>query len=107
MSEHDQRQYHLMLNRLTAFDQDIVSLDKLVVDLEGLLDALEVAEDSWKQTFRHYWGTLETGRALARSEGIRNFSAEASNALRKAVAHLKLLVLEKIDDPADRTKNFQ
>lgn len=98
MSEYDQRQYRLMLDRITAFERGAVSLDKLVVDLEGLLNALEVAEHSWKETFRHYWGTLETGRAFALSEGISNFSAEASRALRDAAAHLKLLVLEKIDD---------
>jgi hypothetical protein len=107
MFEYDQRQYGLMLDRLTAFERGAVSLDKLVADLEGLLNALEVAELSWKQTFRHYWGTLETGRAIASSEGTTAFTAEASRALRDAAAHLKLMVLEKIDDAVKRTQNSE
>ena len=103
MSEYDQRQYKLMLERLITFERGAVPLDRLAIDLEGLLNTLEVVEHSWRQTFRHYWGTLETGRAVA-SEGTTNFSAEAIRVLGDAAAHLKLMVLEKIDDPADNAQ---
>ena len=96
-----------MLDRLTGFERGAVSLDKLVVDLEGLLNALERAELSWTQAFRHYWGTLETGRAFALSEGISSFDDEATEALRDAAAHLKLMVLEKIEDLLDRSRSTE
>jgi hypothetical protein len=39
MSDYNQRQYRLMLDRLNAFEKGALSLDRLVVDLESLLRA--------------------------------------------------------------------
>src|SRR5688572_29063623 len=101
MLDYNERQYRLMLNRLVAFEQGKLPLDSLVIDLEGLLNALEGVEFSWKQEFLHEWGTLEEGRAYALFKSLSAFDEEASETLRAAVARLKLQVLEKIDDPAD------
>lgn len=108
MSEYElnQRQYNLMLNRLIAFEQGRLPLDTLVVDLEGLLNVLERVEPSWKQTFLHDWGKLEDVRAVALSENLTSLDEEMSQVLRTAIGQLKLLVLEKIDDPADHPQDM-
>jgi hypothetical protein len=53
--DHDERQYRIMLSQLARFDVGQITLDVLVDDLEGLLNALEGVSSSWKQTFLHEW----------------------------------------------------
>jgi hypothetical protein len=105
MTEHDQRQYHLMLNQLTKFGEGQIALDVLVNDLEGLLNALEGISSSWKQAFLHEWGKLEDERAYALFKNLQALDQETSQRIRLAVSKLKLLVLEKVDDPADRRRD--
>jgi hypothetical protein len=105
MSEHNKRQYQLMLDRLTAFEKGQIPLDTLVVDLEGLLNALEGVTIAWRQTFLHDWGKLEDERAYALFKNVKIMDEETSQRIRPAVSNLKLLVLEKIDDLADRIRN--
>ena len=80
-------------------------LDALVDSLEGLLNALEGTSASWKQTFLHEWGKLEDERAYALFKNLEVFDQETTQRIRHAVSKLKLLVLEKIDDPADRRQS--
>jgi hypothetical protein len=106
MSDHDQRQYRHMLQSLTAFEQGLLPLDTLVINLEGLVNALQEAKPAWKQTFLHHWGKLEDERVFALFKSLNVLDAETSQRLREAVSHLKLLVLEKIDDPADHPQDI-
>ncbi len=94
-----------MLDRLNAFEQGKITLGKLVVDLEGLLNALESVASSWKQTFLSDWGELEDERAYALFKNIDVLDEEASERIRQTVSRLKLSVLEKMDDPADRPRS--
>ena len=107
MSEQDrnERQYRLMLSQLARFDQGQITLDVLVVDLEGLLNALGGISSSWKQNFLHEWGKLEDERAYALFKNLQVLDQETSERIRLALSRLKLLVLEKIDDPADRRRS--
>lgn len=102
MSEFNQRQYRLMLDRLDAFEQGSIALDKLVVDLEGLLNALDGVASDWKKNFLGDWGNLEEERAYALFKNVHILDQETSERIRPTVSRLKLSVLEKIDDPADR-----
>jgi hypothetical protein len=77
----------------------------LVDNLDGLLNALEGISGSWKQTFLHEWGKLEDERAYALFKSLKVLDQETSERIRVALSKLKLLVLEKIDDPADRRRN--
>lgn len=96
MSEFDQRQYQLMLDRLVAFEHGRIRLDSLVDDLDGLLNALKGIEPAWKRSFLHQWGRLEVERAFALSENITAFDEETTRRLLEAVVHLKLIVGEKM-----------
>ena len=94
MSEHDQRQYRLMLGQLTKFEEGQIRLDTLVDDLDGLLNALDGVSNSWKQTFRHEWGKLEDERAYALFKNLQVLDQQTSQRIRLAVSKLKLIVLE-------------
>jgi hypothetical protein len=102
MSEHNERQYRLMLAQLRRFEEGQTKLDALVDGLEGLLNSLEGISHSWKQVFLHEWGKLEDERAYALSENLKAFDQETSQRLRFAASRLKSLVLEKMDGPVDR-----
>jgi hypothetical protein len=101
MSEYNQRQYRLMLERLNAFEQGQIRVGKLANDLEGLLNAIQGVPSSWRQTFLHDWGLLEDVRAVMLVEGMTSFDEATRRAISAAVSRLKLLVLGQIDDPAD------
>src|ERR1019366_3909779 len=105
MSDHDERQYRLMLSKLARFDESQITLGVLVDDLEGLLNALEGISSSWKQTFLHEWGKLEDERAYALFKNLQVLDQETSERIRPVLSRLKLLILEKIDDPADRRRS--
>jgi hypothetical protein len=92
-----------MLDRLNVFDRGQIPVDKLINDLEGLLNALQGIEFSWKQTFLRFWGKIEDERAFALSEGSSVLNEQATASVHAAVGQLRLLVLEKIDDPVDRS----
>jgi hypothetical protein len=61
----EERQLVLMRDRLTAFRSGRLPLKRLIDDLEGLLWALELASDDWKDAFRTEWGELEIAYAVA------------------------------------------
>jgi hypothetical protein len=105
MSEYDQRQYRLMLGRLKAFEAGQITIDSLIADLRGLVQALLQAEPSWKQTFLEYWADLEVARALALSRESNELTDTEITAVRDATAKMRLLALEKIDDPADHASS--
>lgn len=90
-----------MLEAISAFERGALRLDKLVIDLEGLVNALDAVEPRWKQEFLGHWGVLEDARAFALLKGINTFDAELTQLLRSAASKLKMMVIEKIDDPAD------
>ncbi|WP_128925522.1 hypothetical protein [Bradyrhizobium guangxiense] len=96
MSEHDQRQYRRIRDRLAAFESGEITLDKAVIDLEGLLNSLEMTDEPWKEAFRHHWSTLETARALLRSGEVSELSIEANHAVGNATSQLRLLVSAKL-----------
>jgi hypothetical protein len=106
MSDYNQRQYCQMLERLTAFEQGRLPLNTLVNDLEGLLNALQGVQPVWRQTFLHHWGKLEDERAFVLFKGLNALDAETSQRARAAVSQLKLVVLEKIDAPANHPRHI-
>jgi hypothetical protein len=103
-SEYNQRQYQIMLERIDAFEKGLIDLDTLVDDLEGLLNVLEAVPSSWRQAFLSNWGVVEEARAVALAEGWTEFDHQASKIILEATGRLRLQVLERISDPADRSR---
>jgi len=96
MSEYDQRQYHLMLEKIRSFEQGDIRLDSLVTDLDGLLNVLEESDLSWKEAFQHEWGKLEDEQANALFRNTKQLDKEAIRRLSVATAQLRSLVQQKI-----------
>jgi hypothetical protein len=69
-----------------------VSLRKLIADLEGLLEALESFEETWKDAFRSDWGSLEQVYACSRPDSGVLPSTEDQKILSEAVDKLLRLV---------------
>ena len=93
-----------MLESIVAFEHGRITVDALVSNLEGLLNAVNAPNTEWKQNFLSNWGKLEDEKTFAQFKGLTSFDEEATDRLRSAVAELKLLVLEEINDPADSKK---
>jgi uncharacterized membrane protein len=93
-----------MLERIGVFERGSIRLGTLVDDLEGLLGALEAVASSWEQEFLSNWGVLEEARALALAEELKEFDEKVLKIILGAIGRLRLQVLEKISDPADRSR---
>ena len=65
---------------------------------------LEAVPSSWGQTFLRDWGVLEEVRAVALAEEWTEFDYRAVKIILEATGRLKLQVLERISDPADRSR---
>ena len=96
MSEKDQRQYRLMLEKIGSFEQGEIRLESLVEDLDGLLNVLEEPASSWREAFLHEWGNLEDERAFAIFKNTKQFDNDAIQRLNAATAQLRLLILQKL-----------
>jgi hypothetical protein len=77
-----------------------------VIDLEGLLNAVNAPDPTWKKNFLHNWGKLEDERAFALFNGLTMLDEEATGRPSSDVAKLKLLVLEEIKPPADSKRSL-
>jgi hypothetical protein len=104
MTELDQRQYRLMLDRIAAFEEGRIPLDALVDDLEGLLNMLSDASPSWRQAFLHEWGKLEDQRGYALFKGLKFLDEEASDRMLAATKKLRQMIENKIDQSANSTE---
>jgi hypothetical protein len=106
ISEYDQRQYQLMLEAVSAFQNGQLKIDALISNLDGLFRALEGHDEAWRKSFFEYWADLEQARAIALFRGRSALDEQETKVVFEAVDRLKLLVLEKIDDPADHSQEM-
>jgi hypothetical protein len=65
VEEREQRQLGLMNDRLEAFSRGKLFIGSTISDLEGLLNALELAPGDWKEQFIEEWGELEISYVVA------------------------------------------
>jgi hypothetical protein len=63
--DRERRQLLLMLDRLRRFEAGSLFIAKMISDLEGLLEALEITPDPWRDEFREQWGELEIPYAVS------------------------------------------
>lgn len=59
------RQIKLMKERISEYRDGKIRVDKLLNDLEALLDCLENVSESWKDDFLEAWGIIEVVYASA------------------------------------------
>ncbi|SRR6266567_7093073 len=95
----EMRQLGLMAERLDSFASGDIYIAQAISDLEGLLYALELTSDGWKDEFREEWGELEIAYAVAldRREPVPDASEPR---IRDAVTAMRRLVDERLAESA-------
>lgn len=63
--ERELRQFTLMAERLDGFVAGTVPLKRLIDDLYGLVAALDLTPEEWRDEFISEWGDLEIAYAVA------------------------------------------
>lgn len=96
LSESDQRQYQLMADRLKGFEKHTISLNRLINDLEALLEVLQAPEEEWKAAFRSEWGILEVVCAVALDRGEKVLSPEGKKWVEEAVENMNQLLKQQL-----------
>ena len=75
-SDREQRQLDLMLDRISQFRRQELTIKQAVNDLEALLYELEESEEAWRDAYLEHWGVLEVSFALALDRGLPMPTAE-------------------------------
>jgi len=101
ISDYDERQYRLMLERLEAFLAGHVSMDKILADLEGLLSALEQPGEEWRRTFQEDVNELDIIWGVALDHGRTRLTEPEAKSAFESAERLKKLVLDKIGSNVD------
>jgi hypothetical protein len=101
MSDYYQSQYRLILAQLVEFEEGTLSVNSLVSDIQGPFRNLVGEAPEWKKAFMEHWVVLEEIRSTETFRGHRGFVGQEKNMAAKAVAALKAMVQNRIDNPMD------
>jgi hypothetical protein len=104
-TEHDQRQYRLMIERLEAYRERKIGAHALIASLKGLLAALKLRNGDWVERATSEWGNLEIAYALEcdRCEEAGIGLGEVNNRLfemdsvKASISNMEHLVRERLD----------
>ena len=96
MDNYNNRQYKLMLQKISLFRQGKIEIPDLIGDLEGLLNALEEPNSNWKNTFQIECGELEQVYAFALYEERDYLNQKDIKVIEKVLDNIILLINEKI-----------
>ena len=86
----------MMAYKLAAFEKRELSLSALIIDLEGLFNALDSDDQDWRKAFWDSWGELEISYALALDRPSEPMDEISVKLVWEAVSDLKSLVAAKI-----------
>jgi len=96
MTDYNARQYNLMLQTLDAFESKSIELGSLVSTLDGLQNALEEVDSSWRSAFLKQWGVLEDVYADLLYRDLKEIPDQHMLLLNKAIREIKRLVAERL-----------
>jgi hypothetical protein len=93
---YDLRQLHLMLEMIELFEKDKITLDKLIANLEALVNVLQSVESAWKEEFIKEWAVLEITYACAIADNKTSLNEEEVEDIETAIESLKIIIEDKI-----------
>jgi hypothetical protein len=85
-----------MLEKLDAFDKKATPLGSLISGLDGLLNALEGADEQWKNAFLKQWGVLEDVYANALDKTFAAIPIGHMMLVNKAIGEIRKLIAQKL-----------
>ena len=87
-------QYLLIGKYLQQFDNNELTLDRLISDLETVLETFPNSDEKWKENFRSEWWTLEQVYAVACDRGETTLNPENENLVYETLENMKNLLKE-------------
>jgi len=96
MSDYDNRQYRLMMQRIEEFEKSKIGLQRLIADLDALLCSLQKADETWRSSFQKEWGVLEEVYAIALDKGSEKLPTEHWDLIDNALGNMKRLLAQVV-----------
>ena len=95
------RPYLLIRKCLQQFDNNELTLDRLIHELEVLLETFPNSDEKWKDKFRSEWWTLEQVYAVACDRGETTLNPESENLVHETLNNMKELLKDVTQGPID------
>lgn len=92
MDKHDNKQYQLMKDHITEFEEGKLGLDQLINALYGLLKSLQTTEEEWIDKFQSEWWTLEQVYAVALDRKETTLNSDSQNLVYETLENMKTLL---------------
>ena len=87
-------QYLLIGKCLQQFDNNELTFDRLISELENILETFPNSDEKWKENFRSEWWTLEQVYAVACDRGETTLNPESANLIYETLENMKNLLKE-------------
>jgi hypothetical protein len=84
---------------LQQFDNNELTLDRLISELEDILETFPNSDEKWKENFRSEWWTLEQVYAVACDRGEITLNPESENLVHETLENMKNLLKEVTKAP--------
>lgn len=94
--EREARQLSLMRERIASFRGGSLSIGPTIADLEGLVNALTLTPEEWRDRFIEEWSVLEIAYAVALDRQSPIPSASTDHEVREALDALDALIDEQL-----------
>ena len=95
------RPYLLIRKCLQQFDNNELTLDRLIHELEVLLETFPNSDEKWKEKFKSEWWTLEQVYAVACDRGETTLNPESENLVNETLNNMKELLKDVTQGPID------
>ena len=95
------RPYLLIRKCLQQFDNNELTLDRLIHELEVLLETFPNSDEKWKEKFKSEWWTLEQVYAVACDRGETTLNPESENLVHETLNNMKELLKDVTQGPID------
>ncbi len=95
--------YSLIGKCLQQFDNNELTLDRLIHELEVLLETFPNSDEKWNEKFRSEWWTLEQVYAVACDRGETTLNPESENLVYETLENMKNLLKEVIQTSPKKT----
>ncbi len=96
------RQYNRMLQAISDYENQHLTLNSLIANLEGLVGALQEVPVEWTDLFRQKWGLLDDVYAEMVYTEQTQMDGFLAQLVSEALRELKLQIEEKLQQERNR-----
>ena len=93
--------YRLIGEYLQQFDNNELTFDRLIHELEAVLETFPNSDEKWKEKFKSEWWTLEQVYAVACDRGETTLNPESENLVHETLNNMKELLKDVTQGPID------